>query len=168
MSPAEQEVALERVKKMEESSRSNAESGLWGSAKKDINLPAETKWTDMTPAEQKLVQEKVAAAKREEPTKDTKKPETAPAAPAPAPTKDTKKPETAPAAPAPAPTKDTKKPETAPAAPAPAPTGDTKKPNTPETQLVIPPLPKKERGSSSGLPGGIDSINEALAYNYNL
>ena len=132
MSPAEQEVALERVKKMEESSRSNAESGLWGSAKKDINLPAETKWTDMTPAEQKLVQEKVAAAKREEPTKDTKKPETAPAAPAP------------------------------------APTGDTKKPNTPETQLVIPPLPKKERGSSSGLPGGIDSINEALAYNYNL
>ncbi|MEI6711891.1 MAG: hypothetical protein WCK88_07095 [bacterium] len=150
MSPAEQEVALERVKKMEESSRSNAESGLWGSAKKDINLPAETKWTDMTPAEQKLVQEKVAAAKREEPTKDTKKPETAPAAPAPAPTKDTKKP------------------ETAPAAPAPAPTGDTKKPNTPETQLVIPPLPKKERGSSSGLPGGIDSINEALAYNYNL
>lgn len=64
MSQTEKDVALERVKKMGENNTSNPENGYWESAKQASGLSPDAKWDTMSPVEQRLVQERVAEAKK--------------------------------------------------------------------------------------------------------
>jgi hypothetical protein len=81
MAQTEKDVVLERVKKMKENATPNPESALWDAAKKASGLSPDTKWTDMTTAEQKLAQERFADEKVKAQTKDTNKPSDTPVSP---------------------------------------------------------------------------------------
>lgn len=64
MNQYEKAVVLERVKKTKENVISDPASVPWGDAKKTIGLSPNTKWADMTPAEQELVQTRVAESQK--------------------------------------------------------------------------------------------------------
>ncbi len=134
MTQTEKDVVLERVKKMKENATPNPESALWGAAKKISGLSPDTKWADMSTAEQKLVQERVAEAKEKPASSSSVTPEKTPISPTPVSPKETSQdvPTPVPAREkTPAPVSAKTPVENKPSTPAPAPASDTKKPDTP-------------------------------------